>query len=346
MPHTDDLARGLFFIVGTGRCGTTLLQAMLSCHSRIYIPPETNFFAYWYPGRVGPTPTGAGNRFASVEEARAYIAWASAMRFWPDLQLDEDRLARDTIDLGADAKALFLAAMTQFRERSGKPHLGEKTPIHRKHVKRIARDFPDARFIGIYRDPRDTVTSMLGLDWGRHGSAYRHARTWARSMRLQVEHEQLLGPERFTTLRYESLIEDPEAELRRLCAFLGEDFQPDMLHPEQRKDPGFNERETRWKGLTLSPVSKQRIGRYREKLRPEQVWIIEKAVGDRYLRAGHYEPCPDLPVSPTWYAKLAGAWAHCTLAKYNRSLRKRLGANEEQTNVPQQRVRDVQTTNA
>src|SRR5690242_12511134 len=30
-----------FFIVGSGRCGTTLLRAMLEAHSDVHIPPET-----------------------------------------------------------------------------------------------------------------------------------------------------------------------------------------------------------------------------------------------------------------------------------------------------------------
>ncbi len=36
----ETLESGLFFIVGTGRCGTTLLQSMLSQHSRILVPLE------------------------------------------------------------------------------------------------------------------------------------------------------------------------------------------------------------------------------------------------------------------------------------------------------------------
>ncbi|MFG0253297.1 MAG: sulfotransferase family protein, partial [Phycisphaerales bacterium JB038] len=62
MNPADQLAQGVFFIVGTGRSGTTLLQAMLASHPRLAIPPETKFFQRWDPAekRFGGEPlTGA-----------------------------------------------------------------------------------------------------------------------------------------------------------------------------------------------------------------------------------------------------------------------------------------------
>ena len=37
-----------FFIVGVHRSGTTLLRYMLSSHSRIYIPPESDFIPNFF----------------------------------------------------------------------------------------------------------------------------------------------------------------------------------------------------------------------------------------------------------------------------------------------------------
>ena len=34
----------LFFIIGSGRCGTTLVQAILNSHSKICLPIETHFY--------------------------------------------------------------------------------------------------------------------------------------------------------------------------------------------------------------------------------------------------------------------------------------------------------------
>jgi hypothetical protein len=43
----------------------------------------------------------------------------------------------------------------------------------------------------------------------------------------------VLGPARYAELRYEDLTADPEAALRPLCLFLGEDYAPAMCEPHE-----------------------------------------------------------------------------------------------------------------
>ena len=41
----EEIEKGLFFIVGSGRSGTTLLQVMLANHPEITLPNETGFYS-------------------------------------------------------------------------------------------------------------------------------------------------------------------------------------------------------------------------------------------------------------------------------------------------------------
>ena len=86
---------------------------------------------------------------------------------------------------------------------------------------------------------------------------------------------QRLGPRRFLTMRYEALVEQPELELGRLCTFLGEDFEPGMLRFYERRERGFLEVEEDWKGLTLMPLTKSRVGVYRERLTSREIRTVE-----------------------------------------------------------------------
>jgi hypothetical protein len=45
-----------------------------------------------------------------------------------------------------------------------------------------------------------------------------------------------LGPERYLEVRYEELVHDPYTALRRVCDFLGEDFDEAMLRPDLRAE--------------------------------------------------------------------------------------------------------------
>lgn len=295
------LARGLFFIVGTGRSGTTLLQAMLASHPRIFIPPETRFFGVTDPDLVlGGTARRAG-------DLDRYLA--SAIPDWTRREFgvsESDMRARLT---GSDlsTRAVFLALAAAWADRTGKPRIGEKTPNHEKSVRRIRTVFPEARFIQIIRDPRDVVISKRDHRLQGHGSLVRYARSMRKVYDRHAVYARTLPPEVYTAIRYEDLVANPESELRRLCAFLGESFDPTMLRYHERPDKGFAGFEGEWKNLTLQPLTRGRIGRYREKLSPREIRTVERTIGP-HLRALGYEPAGDVPHRIGWWARDAGEY--------------------------------------
>jgi len=318
-PEHDDIAQGLFFIVGTGRCGSTLLQAMLSRHPQLGLPPETKFFQEWDPALRASDP------LADEGSLRRHIAWARRLWFWQDLALDEERLIRDALAGGRSARALFLGVMAQWCERLGKPRLGEKTPGHHKHVERILELFPRAKIIHIHRDPRDVVASIVKLRWGGHSSARRHARTWAKAVRRQRLLAEQLGPDRHHTVRFESLVLEPEATLRRVCDFLGEAFDPAMLRFHERQETGFSPREAPWKGDTLKPLDPSAIGKGLGALSPRQLSAVERVCAAEMVRLG-YEPVSG-KARLSWLAADALEEARWAARRLGRSALRRLGVD-------------------
>lgn len=265
-PDAEPLARRLFFVVGAARSGTTLVQAMLSCHPAMVVPPETNFFDHDYR--------------RAANHARWLRGYLASQPFL-DQQLDPAPLAAC-----ADRRCLFLAILRAHAERTGRPHPGEKTPQHYKHVPEIAAMFPDARFIHVVRDGRDVVASRVDAAFAR-GSHLAHARSWRRAADVHLACLRAMPPHRYTELRYEQLVIDPEPELRRLCDFLGEPFDPAMLSPHTRRDAGFTQREAEWKSGTLRPITTSSIGRWRERLSPRAAAGVERVAG-RQLTALRY----------------------------------------------------------
>ena len=314
---SDALASGLFFIVGTGRCGTTLLQAMLMTHPRVCIPPETRFFLAYDPALTVGDPVPAGRVEEYVE--RCVRQWRLA-----DLEIGADDLRAIVTASDRSARAIFLGIMARWAKRHGKPRAGEKTPNHFKCIDRIAAVFPEARFIHVYRDPRDVALSMRERKWAPGPAELRrYARTWARAMRRHFECEKTLGPDRYTAVQYEKLVADPEGELRRICAFLGEAYDPAMLDYPRRAERGYVEREKSWKGLADAPVSTSRIGRYRDALSPRQIRTCERAAGPMLTAMG-YDPTPGLRDSVAWRIGDACDWAHWRMVRIGRSVRARM----------------------
>lgn len=92
----------------------------------------------------------------------------------------------------------------------------------------------DCRFVFIIRDGRSCVRSKMaraGLDLEAACRRWRYA--------AEVYHFMTRHP-RALCLRYEALLTDPEAELQKVCTFLGVSYAPEMLggtaHPRMNPD--------------------------------------------------------------------------------------------------------------
>ena len=288
-PRTPDP----FFIIGTGRCGTTLLQRMLMGHPHIDIPPETHFFSRFDPFTVidtDPIPDAAVD---------TYLHRCTTHPWFAELGLPADDL-RHTLATGTrSARELFLWYAGAFLPAMP-PHLGEKTPHHEKYVDRILTLFPDARFIHIVRDPRDVVVSLRKEHWMGDQSLHRIAHHVAKIWKRQRAVARRLGPDRYRTLRYEDLVANPEATLRGLCDFLAEPFDPAMLAHHEHAAPGFLPSESSWKNLALQPIDPSRVGRYREHLKPSEIGMVERSLGRLLIHYG-YRPDPRAAHAPVSY---------------------------------------------
>lgn len=299
----------VFFVVGTGRSGSTLLQAILSCHPRLSIPPEVRYFGYRDPAVRFADPLPEADIPAYIEDCRRDM-------WWEEIGVPLDELEQALREGRRSAREIFLWVLRRLSPPEAQ-RIGEKTPPHIMYIDRIFAVCPEAKVIHIYRDPRDVVVSYLSQYWCSDPTGIDVA-LYCRHCYWTLEKlTRKYGPERITAVRYESLVEQPEAELRRLCAFLGEEFDPAMLSFNERSHAGFVGLEHSWKELTRKPLTSARIGRFADKLSPWQIYFIETVMGDTLQRLG-YEPTRVRRGRPDW-------WMRYLLVRLKGKVRRRLG---------------------
>lgn len=249
---------GPVFVVGAMRSGTTLLRLMLNQHSELAIPAESHFLAALFR-RFAPDAVLSQTEIddavaivtSSVEWQQDWHGDATALR--------NDLAARAPLSLGAVIDGVFRHETA----RTGKPRWGSKTPAHLFQVPRLRRCLPEARFIGIVRDPRDTYLSLAPRGWVGT-TTWSVGRYVERCDRL-VEQFSQDGHGDFTVVRYERLVLDPRPELERLCAAVGLEFEPPMLdfHVDARQNVQGWEIETGAHQKLLRPPSTDDVGRWR-----------------------------------------------------------------------------------
>ena len=279
-----------FFIVGAFRSGSTLLRMMLSSHSRLTIPPET-----WYLiPLVRQFPIDRPLHPAEIESV---VSTMTTHYRWPDMKLDA-REFRRRVSLLTEPYLRDLPEVVyrSFLDARGKVRWADKSPPYIEIVPELARMYPGARFIHLFRDGRDVTKSFHATGWA--GSRWLHdsTRQWTRALEwhwrwVRSEFRDLILP-----VRYEQLVLETEPTLREICRFVGEEFESQMLAWGRIVDDELFPREVPYHGKLKQRMGAEGVARWMHELSARETFVCESFMGSHLRRLGY----PLRYSSPLW----------------------------------------------
>jgi hypothetical protein len=205
------------FVVGCPRSGTTLVQTMLDSHPRLSVTYEADFLV--------DIPLGPRSSAANASKALT-LAEAHPNSRMHSFDARTARVVCSELGIMDAAGAMRVLAASRALAQ-GKRRWGNKTPKALLHLAELAIVYPDAQFIHVIRDGRDSAYSQARTSGH---SVVQGALLWRTGMRTGRRAGSRLGPDRYLEVRLEELLSSPEGQLRRMCAFLGEDFDQSLLH--------------------------------------------------------------------------------------------------------------------
>lgn len=272
-----------FFIVGPGRCGSTLLRRVLQASPDVHIPPENWQF------KQTVLRFQRYRRLLDWEDLAQLVLWplvrnseydsAFFDRLRPlhgevrDLSSSERSLAR-LIDMLYRAHGMWAGAEFE--------RWGDKTPINVGWMDEIVAVFPDARFVFMQRDGVDVVHSHIDA---LGNSVRKAARTWKQSVQFLDEFRQnYSNPCR--VIRYEELVAYPERETRRLCKFLNVSFSPSMVTADEGSEPSDLQRIDHHQ-RALGPITEDRVGVGHQALSVDEKQMLHELIGTELREWGY-----------------------------------------------------------
>ncbi len=277
------------FIVGAPRSGTTLLAVLLDRHSNIAIGPETQFFTMFIP------QIWANKRPETYEQL---VDSALEFERIADFGLERDQLLQQFRNYELSFGNLLRAIIETHAIRQAKRHPGEKTPLHLEHVPMILNQFPNSKVICVIRDGRDVVRSLLDVPWATPGNPRRFRRfcmRWNDRVEAMINYEKTLPLDRYMTVKFEDILKGPKAELEKICAFIGEEFEPTQLEPAQTSSV-IPDWEKKWKNKASEMLDPGRVEAWRRSADRDQIWAMNSMMGDMLERMGYadtkLEECP------------------------------------------------------
>jgi tetratricopeptide (TPR) repeat protein len=212
-------------IVGMPRCGSTLVEQILTSHPEVAAGGELEFWG------LRDVPREDIWSLTSTAEATGRVA--------------SEYLATLRIN-GPDAKRVTDKALGNFI-RLGLIH----------------RVFPNATFVHCRRNPIDTALSIFTTNFDTH-LAFGSDRSdivfhYRQYQRMMAHWREVLPPDRLIEVDYEALVSDPEPVVRRLVSSCGLDWNDACLEPH--RNTGKITTASLWQARQL--IYRGSVGRWR-----------------------------------------------------------------------------------
>jgi hypothetical protein len=270
-----------FFIVGSGRCGSTLLRAMLEAHPNVHVPPESGLApAVRDFRRFSRLPWNVVLRLvlAQFEYHGVWEAWDLPLR---PLYHELNALPRTSRNLATVVDRIYRAHIT--KHKPGATRWGDKTPSATPALPALHAVFPDLQVVHLLRDGRDVVQSFMRVSQAR---LPHFAAMWLRSVRAArafgAQH-----PRQYLEIRYEDLVRRPAEILASVATFLDLPFDERMLrHHTLDLRLGDVDRYPALQGAR-EPVYETSIGRWRGAFASTELAELDRLIGPALAALGY-----------------------------------------------------------
>ncbi len=275
-----------FFIIGRPRSGTTLIRMVFDAHPNVNIPIESPFIVSMY-GRYKKV------RIWNKKNLQQFYDDLFSFNHFSEWTLDTDRLKSELFAMEGehDFNELIQIVYSNYKSMFPKEEIllqGDKNPYFTLYINKLAKIFPEAKFLFIYRDYRDHFYSMSRVDFEADIPAL-IAWRWKYYVR-DTERFIKKHQDRSLLFRYEDFVDSPTKYLKQFCSFLNIPHDKNVLDYYTVKDTAkkFHAEEMeKYHTSLMKPVNKSRIGLWKAKLSDKQVKELDCVVGKWAEIAGY-----------------------------------------------------------
>ena len=273
------------FVLGMHRSGTTMMMAMLGSHPRIAVPSEVSHYYQRFRPYIftyGDLSNEENFRTLASEMVFGIVPPFFGMKVNPTTIVDE--IVSEVKE--QSFAGIFCAIFERYaREVGNKPRWGDKSPNSVFFIKQIKEDFPNAQFVYLTRDGRDNCAQMLQSPFGSN-NIFCAAESWKLWENAAKSWRKKLSSSEWLDITYETLVREPEATLRKICEFIGEEYSTAMLE-FYKSDIARSRAKSKTHQPIGGPVTDKYIGIYKEFLSLREQRIFAAVAGKEQEEAGY-----------------------------------------------------------
>jgi len=264
-----------FFVLGSGRNGSTLLATILNAHPNFIVPPEQYILPY------------------AIMRRYVFFFWSSKSwinnivslfnndnknRNW---NLNLDNLNTKTKDI----PKLFSEIFNRYKDenKSTAIYWGDKTPLNTHFMRFIFPEFKSAKYIFLIRDPRDVMSSYKKYK-GKNFD-YRSYSIWKWQDSIKTL-DYLKLRTNLLIVRYEDLVEKTNSEMNKIQSFLEVDIIENLANIKMDISNMRVENMAHHQNLR-SPISNRSVGKWKNDLSELDLNVFDDKIKSKMKRFGY-----------------------------------------------------------
>lgn len=277
---TDNFSKEFILILGSGRNGSTLLASILNNDKRIFIAPEQYVLPFitaeWQLLRF-KSPLKIYNKIKSQLVQPKYSS---------NWQLDPTDFERLENKIPDSISQLFSLIYKQYSNKVGHTqvnYVGDKSPLNTHYLRLYIDEFEHSKFLFLVRDPRDVIASFKSIEGHKANDLNYAIWKWKDAI---IKYDWLNSRKKVLLIKYESLVRNPEEELKRLFKFIGLTDNIELLNKS------FDREKVGVFGLShhqnlVKPINASSIGKWKRILSKQEVEVIKRKLGKMAVKYGY-----------------------------------------------------------
>lgn len=270
----ESSASDIFFIVGSGRNGSTLLSAILNNNPQLFIPPEQYVLPFY-----------ASKWQLLRHKSKSRILSDMTKNFLQKNKTVNWQLTKEDYEMvGSRSKLLSFSDITKeifstYAQKIGKKEVllfGEKSPLTTHYIHLFENEFKESKFIFLIRDPRDVIYSFSKVPGHRANELNYAIWKWRDSV---IQYNRLVKKgKKVMLVEYEDLVRNPEKIINGVHDFLQIKYSADLLN---------NQYDAQIMGVSSlihhqnlgKPITPESIGKWRGNLSGSDLSKIQEELG-------------------------------------------------------------------
>lgn len=260
------------YLLATERSGSNLIRVMLGNHSKIAAPLPANCFKLCHQNLI----------YYDYQNTIAYqkiVEDIVSIVNHPFSQWNLETAPKKIYEKYKPNSLVksFSAVYGEHAVSEGKEAFFSKDIANIKYAPIILKEEPKAKFIYLYRDPRDVVSSRIkgGIF---SNSVYQNARFWKDEQETCISLA-LQFPDNIHLVKYEDLISGTKETMDGVLGFLDLEIEESCYNTGQTGNHKRHDQSELWKNLSKS-IIKDNTKKYKSFLSEKETNIVESIAGD------------------------------------------------------------------